>query len=353
MTKRLLDVSGALLGLILLSPLLLLIAALIKLDSPGPVLFRQERMGRGARAFFLYKFRTMVTDASLRGGLLTVGEDARITRVGRWLRKSKLDELPQLFNVLKGDMSLVGPRPEVRRYVELFRRDYEVILAVRPGITDPASLKFRDEAAILGQAVDPEQEYVQRVLPEKIRLAKDYLVQASLMFDLTLIVNTLVKLALENIAPAVSALRSQPLVVACVYLLLIVLSNYLAFLLRLGGRIPFEHWDPYLRMLPWLVVIQGATLIPLRLDKRLNRSSETLDFRTIIVGVLVSTLLFYILVHGIVGLGGYPRSIFILNPILLILFLSRIRHMPRIFRHLGQVEQQNQVLSLRPGARGR
>jgi len=351
--KRAVDLVSAAAGLVICSPLLLIVGLLIKLETAGPVFFRQERIGKGGKPFFIFKFRTMAVDSPRNERAITVGNDPRITRVGRVLRKTKIDELPQLLNVLKGDMSLVGPRPEVRRYVELFRHDYEVILAVRPGITDPASLKFRDEAAILGRSVDPEQEYVLRVLPEKIRLAKDYLAHASLTFDLTLIVKTMAQVAWENIALAVPALRSQPLVVAGVYLILIVLSNYLAFLLRLGGRIPFEHWDPYLRMLPWLVVIQGATLIPLRLDKRLNRSSETLDFRTLIGGVLGSTLLFYILVHGIVGLGAYPRSIFILNPILLILFLVGIRHMSRIFRHLGQVEQQNQVLPARPGVRGR
>ena len=122
---------------------------------------------------------------------ITAGRDPRITRVGQFLRQTKLDELPQLINVLKGDMSLVGPRPEVPRYVELFREDYEEILQIRPGITDLASLKYRDEAAILGQAENPEEEYVKRVLPEKIRLAKDYMNQSSLYFDIMLIFKTL------------------------------------------------------------------------------------------------------------------------------------------------------------------
>lgn len=192
--KRLFDILIAGVGLVFLAPLLLLIACLIKLDSPGPVFFRQERIGRGLRPFFIYKFRTMIADAPKHGRLITVGGDPRITRVGRILRKTKLDELPQLFNVLKGEMSVVGPRPEVRRYVDLFRQDYEEILRVRPGITDLASVHYRHEAEILAAAPDPEEEYVTRVLPEKIRLAKEYLRRSSLLTDILLICRTCVRL---------------------------------------------------------------------------------------------------------------------------------------------------------------
>jgi lipopolysaccharide/colanic/teichoic acid biosynthesis glycosyltransferase len=189
--KRIFDILVSVLGLVLVSPLLFLIAMLIKLDSRGPVLFRQERIGRAFRPFLIYKFRTMVKDAPKRGSLITYGNDARITRVGRMLRNTKLDELPQLFNVLLGQMSFVGPRPEVRCYVELFRKDYEDILKVRPGITDLASLKYRDEAAFLGNSKNPEEEYVNHVLPDKIELAKEYLRQSSFLFDIGLIARTL------------------------------------------------------------------------------------------------------------------------------------------------------------------
>jgi lipopolysaccharide/colanic/teichoic acid biosynthesis glycosyltransferase len=192
--KRVFDVLAAFSGVVVLSPLLILVAALVKLTSPGSILFRQERMGRGGRAFPVLKFRTMVKDAPKLGGQITHGDDPRITQFGRLLRRAKIDELPQLFNVLKGDMSLVGPRPEVRRYVEMFADDYAEILRVRPGITDLASIKYRDEAAILGQAADPEKEYVGRVLPEKIRLAHEYLRRQSLLLDLTIIVGTLFSL---------------------------------------------------------------------------------------------------------------------------------------------------------------
>ncbi len=170
--KRLFDICLATLGLVLLSPLLLLFAIAVKLDSRGPVFFRQERVGRGFRPFRIFKFRTMVVDAPQRGGQITAGhDDPRITRVGRFLRRWKFDELPQFLNVVKGEMSLVGPRPEVPRYVEMFRSDYAEILTIRPGITDLASIKYRDEAGLLAGSANPEQTYVQEILPQKLALA--------------------------------------------------------------------------------------------------------------------------------------------------------------------------------------
>ena len=198
--KRVLDIVAAGAGLLVLAPLFAVVALLIKLDSPGPVFFKQQRVGRKFRPFWIYKFRTMIRDGS--GALpLTVGPDARITRAGALLRRSKIDELPQLFNILKGDMTIVGPRPEVPRYVEAFHRDYEEILTVRPGLTDLASLKYRDEAALLGQTADPEQEYLSRVLPDKIRLAKEYIRRSSLAFDVDLIIKTLRRVMFPRSAP--------------------------------------------------------------------------------------------------------------------------------------------------------
>jgi lipopolysaccharide/colanic/teichoic acid biosynthesis glycosyltransferase len=192
MAKRLFDIVCAGLGLLLLSPLLVAVAAWIKLDSRGPVMFRQERVGRHGKPFRIHKFRTMRVDAPKLGPQITIGEDARITRSGRWLRASKVDELPQLWDVLRGAMSLVGPRPEVPRYVALYPAALrEVVLSVRPGITDPASLSFRNESDLLAKAADPEREYVEVVMPMKLGLAADYVRNASLMGDIRLILATL------------------------------------------------------------------------------------------------------------------------------------------------------------------
>jgi lipopolysaccharide/colanic/teichoic acid biosynthesis glycosyltransferase len=192
--KRSFDILASFVGLALLVPLLPLMAVLVKMDSRGPLFFRQERIGKGFRPFYIYKFRTMTYDPSGSGRPLTVGRDPRITRVGRFLRRTKIDELPQLINVLKGDMSLVGPRPELRKFVEHFQRDYEEILTVRPGITDLASLKYDEEGEILAKSNDPEEEYLKRVLPDKIRLARDYVDRSSFLLDIDLIIRTIPKL---------------------------------------------------------------------------------------------------------------------------------------------------------------
>jgi len=181
-------------GLLVLSPLLLLVAVLVKASSNGPVIFAQERMGRGFRPFRIYKFRSMVQDAPNKGGEITFGGDPRITRVGWLLRKTKIDEFPQLFNVLRGDMSVVGPRPEVARYVEAFREDYEKLLRVRPGITGLASVKYVDEATVLSAAADPDAEYRRVVLPEKIRLDAYYVDHSSLWMDLKIICQTFLRI---------------------------------------------------------------------------------------------------------------------------------------------------------------
>ena len=190
MAKRLFDIVGAALAQVLLAPLLLAVALLIKLDSPGPVFFRQERVGRHGVPFRIHKFRTM--REGVAGPPLTVGEDSRITRSGRWLRRSRIDELPQFIDVLQGSMSLVGPRPEVPRFVAHYPPDLKAqVLAVRPGITDPASLAHIDEAALLAGSADPERDYIERILPHKLALQAEYAAHATLGSDLGVLARTL------------------------------------------------------------------------------------------------------------------------------------------------------------------
>jgi lipopolysaccharide/colanic/teichoic acid biosynthesis glycosyltransferase len=191
MPKRLFDATFSALALLLLSPLLLAVALWIRLDSPGPVLFRQRRVGLAGREFEILKFRSMRTDAERAGPAITIGNDRRITRSGHWLRKYKLDELPQFINVLKGDMSIVGPRPEVPRYVALYpARLREVVLSVRPGITDLASIEYRDENTLLGQSTAPERTYVEEIIPAKLALCDRYVRERSFAGDLRIIVRT-------------------------------------------------------------------------------------------------------------------------------------------------------------------
>jgi len=187
--RRLFDVAASALGLLLLSPLLLLLAIWVRLDSPGPIFYRARRVGRGGDLFALYKFRSMVVDADRQGPGITVSADRRVTRAGRFLRRTKLDELPQLINVLKGEMSLVGPRPEDPRYVALYTPEQRGVLAVRPGITSAASLAFRHEEQLLGGA-NWETIYREQVMPAKLAIDLAYLEQRTLLSDLRLILRT-------------------------------------------------------------------------------------------------------------------------------------------------------------------
>lgn len=195
MPKRLFDLVVASLLLVILAPLMLLLALAIRVDSPGPVFFRQERVGRHGRRFRIHKFRTMAVDAAVRGPAVTAGDDARITRVGRWLRHYRLDELPQLIDVLRGRMSLVGPRPELPRFVERYPADLRAaVLAVRPGITDPASIAHLDESALLAGSANPERDYVEKILPPKLRLQASYAESATLCSDIAVLGRTLAAL---------------------------------------------------------------------------------------------------------------------------------------------------------------
>ncbi len=189
--KRLFDIFFSILGLVVLSPLFLVVAVWIKLDSRGPVFYRQVRVGRHNRDFRIFKFRSMRVGSD-KGSLVTIGgRDPRITRSGYIIRKLKLDELPQLINVLKGDMSFVGPRPEVRHYVDYWTEEQMVVLSVRPGITDPASIKFRNENELMATAENPEEYYINVIMQEKLKLYIEYVNHHTLLTDIGLIFKTL------------------------------------------------------------------------------------------------------------------------------------------------------------------
>ena len=191
--KRCFDFIVSLIGIIILSPVFIIVSIAIKLDSKGNILFLQKRVGRYGKEFNIYKFRTMVTDAEKLGKQITIGKDNRITKVGAFLRKFKIDELPQLFNVFKGDMSLVGPRPEVPKYVSLYSFEQKKVLNVRPGITDMASLRYKDENDILGKVENPEEYYINVIMKDKLNLNLEYIEKSNIFFDIYLIVKTIIK----------------------------------------------------------------------------------------------------------------------------------------------------------------
>lgn len=191
--KRWFDVLGSLIGLILLAPILLVIAIIIKIDSKGPILFIQGRVGKNNIDFNIYKFRTMKVQSEVKG-LLTLGNhDSRITKVGYFLRRYKIDEFPQLINILKGDMSFVGPRPELRYYVNFYTQDDLKIFTVRPGITGLASLKYRNEVELLKAAENPEEYFIKTIIPDKLKHNKAYIKNRNFFFDLKLILKTIIQ----------------------------------------------------------------------------------------------------------------------------------------------------------------
>ena len=191
--KRIFDIVCSGLGLIILSPFLLFVAIRIKMGSDGPVFFKQIRVGEKGREFKILKFRTMVVDAEKLGRQITVGNDSRITKIGAFLRKYKIDELPQLINVFKGDMSLVGPRPEVPRYVNMYTEEQRRVLDVKPGITDLASIRYRDENELLAQAENPDEFYINTIMPDKLALNVEYINKSNIFLDIYIILKTILK----------------------------------------------------------------------------------------------------------------------------------------------------------------
>lgn len=194
MMKRLLDLILAILGIIFLLPFFILVSILIKLDSKGDIIFKQTRVTKNGKKFKIFKFRTMKTGTE-KQGQITIGQDKRITTVGNFLRKTKLDELPQLFNILMGDMSFVGPRPEVPKYVEMYTQNQKEVLNVRAGITDYASIYFSNESDILGRQKNPEKFYIEKIMPYKIELNKKYIKESRVITDIKIIFLTIFKVA--------------------------------------------------------------------------------------------------------------------------------------------------------------
>ena len=346
MLKRAFDFVGAAIALAALTPLLLAVAVLIKLDSPGPVFFRQRRVGRRGRPFRIFKFRTMLVTRDPNGLQITVGDDIRITRVGAVLRRYKLDELPQLIDVMRGTMSLVGPRPEVPRYVEQYSpAQREQVLSVRPGITDFASLRYRNESELLAQSADPEREYVEVIMPEKLRVAGNYIEHASMRSDLRLLGLT-IRTVFAPIEPMnkmdrmmtdsglwkrLDNLLSRPYRrrswAALVYDAAMVLGAWhLTYLFRLG----FERWQPgrpwyddYVSLVVVLVYLCSIQLFDVR--SAMWRYFGFDDFRRLSLACFSAGL---VCATGVLmaELVGVSRAVLVLHPLftLLALALSRM-----------------------------
>lgn len=326
--KRLFDIFFSSFGLLVLLPLFAVVAILLKLSSPGPILCVQKRIGRWLKPFALYKFRSQVDSATKKGALITAGDDQRVTKIGRFLRKTKIDELPQLINVLKGEMSLVGPRPEVRRYVSKYRKDYKEILKIRPGITDIASLTYKNEEALLKDKKDPEKYYIHVILPEKIKLSKEYVRKASLIYDLKLILLTIFKLVYPQttVLKIVNILTPyrRPLVIG-IQIVIFIISNYLAFFIRFDGNVSIPYFYLFLKYLPLLLLFRAIFLFAFSLDKGLWRYASVTDLLNIITATSLGSLLFFFSVRYLFVDTSYPRSIYVIDWLLNIFILGGIR----------------------------
>jgi lipopolysaccharide/colanic/teichoic acid biosynthesis glycosyltransferase len=345
MAKRSLDLLAALVGLLLLAPLFLLIAVAIKLETPGPVFFRQERVGRNGRHFWIFKFRTMSAARAPGAPELTVEGDDRITRVGAFLRRSKLDELAQLIDVLRGTMSLVGPRPEVPRYVAHYPAETRArVLSVRPGITDFASLHYRDESALLALAADPEREYIEVILPSKLRYALDYVHNPTLANDLRVLGLTLRTVFVPSLPSTRSlfAMNDSKLwarldqtlsaldprrrwVAAAADALTILACWHITYLFRLG----FERWQPGR---PWYddYVSFGVALTYLGflwltgVPRGPWRFFGFDDFKRIAAACVMASLVSAVAVL-MAQLTGVARAVLLLHPLFTLLALSLLR----------------------------
>jgi lipopolysaccharide/colanic/teichoic acid biosynthesis glycosyltransferase len=363
MFKRALDVVAALSGLLLLAPLFLLIALAIKLDSRGPVFFRQERVGRHGRPFHIFKFRTMTVDGGTGSSQLTVSGDARVTRVGAVLRRSKVDELAQLIDVLRGTMSLVGPRPEVPRYVAHYPPQWrERLLSVRPGITDFASVRYRNEGDLLALASDPEREYIEVILPTKLRYALHYVDRPSLSNDLRVLGLTLRTVFVPTLPSpwrlfgmndsklwvwldqTMSALRPRNRAVSMVVDGLTILACWhVTYLFRLG----FERWQPGR---PWyddyvsigVVVLYLLFLALTGVPRGPWRFFGFEDFKRIAMacGVAGTVSALIVLMAQWVGVA---RAVLLLHPLFCLLALSLTRMSYRmVWEHARSVVSGNE-----------
>ena len=360
--------------LLVTAPLWLLASAAIALTSSGGILFRQQRVGQNGTRFTLYKLRTM--DADRTGPGITVSNDARVTAIGRVLRKLKLDELPALWNVVRGDMSLVGPRPEVPQYVDAGDPLWQAVLSVPPGVTDPVTIRLRNEEELLATRADDSERFYRTTLqPFKLRGSRDYLASRSWVTDFAVLWRSvLVVIAPGSIrlpspreieggaesSPGTGGARGWTRVVLAwrrpaivgLHLALATLANYLAFWLRFDGAVPPTQILLLQQTLPALLVIRGAMLFPFRLYQGLWRYASIPELGNIVASVGSSSLLFFAVVRWGFGVTTYPRSVFVIDAILMVVFAGGIRLAHRVRRELLPVTRQRRVLVFGAGDAG-
>ena len=330
--KRLLDIGSSAVGLVLLAPLFLVVAVLIKLDDRGSVFYRQRRVGRGGRLFPMFKFRSMRVRAE-EDGLLTVGADPRITRVGYWIRRFKVDELPQLINVLTGDMTLVGPRPEVERFVDLYTPDQRRVLDLTPGITDPASLRYWDESRLLAEAADPERYYARHILPEKVRIQLAYAEEAGVWSDLMVVMHTLRRLWPEARPVLIDRiLLHRKLLIVAAHVALFVLGWRLAFELRFDFEIPPSDLFLFWTTLPVVLAVRLLAHAAFGLYSGYWRHVGLGDLANLVKAATVGMIAIAAILFMDGQWRGVPRSVLFMEWAATILLSGGVRFLARYFK---------------------
>jgi FlaA1/EpsC-like NDP-sugar epimerase/lipopolysaccharide/colanic/teichoic acid biosynthesis glycosyltransferase len=363
--------------LLILLPLFAAITLAIRLSSRGPVFFRQQRMGKTGKLFHIFKFRTMVPDAEKMGAAITMGEDPRITPIGRFLRNYKLDELPQLLNVLLGDMSLVGPRPEVPRYRPHYSGAYEAVLNVRPGITDPASLQFRHEESLLNGHGNAETFYITSILPEKLRINLTYLKRRSFWTDAYIILLTVGAAIMPGVTTPLTMFMTggkstmerkgwivslaqqylkrlrRPYSKLIVDAVLIVLAYFLAYTIRFEGSMPMRALDVFLRSQPVLLAMTLGLLYLFRLYNRMYEYSSSKDLIALVSAHTLGWMMF-VATQYMLHLQWTPRSVAIIYWLLGLMFMGAVRFSQRAAKEmLGRPQQhRKRVLVVGAGTAG-
>ncbi len=347
MGKRLFDLIFSLVGLIVLSPFFIIIGLAIKATSPGPVFSRQERIGKGFRPFYTYDFRILKKDASLRESGMIFYKDTNLTAIGNVLCDMKLDQLPRLWNVVKGEMSLVGPRPHTPFYINHFRRDFEIILQVRPGIADLASLYVKGDAACLAQTDQPEVAYLESILPGKIKVSKSYVLHKSFSLDFKIMASLSIMLLLSIQIPFLGGKSGKPLketvlanrngIVFILNMLAVILSYYLAFLLRFDGNIPPSMVDLFQKTLPIVLIFRLSALHCFGLTHGLWRYAGITD----LIGLGLVTFISSIGIWGVItfmSFIGYPRSIYFIDGLLAFLLAVSLRTVKHVYATITRID---------------
>jgi len=325
MLKRLFDIVVSMIGIALAAPVMLFIAFAAKLADRGPVFFKQTRVGRHGKNFTIYKFRTMVVDAPSLGAGISGKNDSRVTRVGVILRATKFDELPQLFNVLKGEMSFVGPRPEIPKYVEFYTDEQRQVLRVRPGIIGPAQIIGRNEEEMFAECTgDPEEHYLRNILPDKLKIDLAYAQNPNIANDVRLLFKGAYSIVTGYIGPVWLKGRTGWPNLFIFDLHLVFISNFLAFSLRFDWHIPSSEMPVFLRTLPIVVAVRILFFLAFRLYQSYYKYVGIKDLIQIVKACTASSVAI-ILVVFFIGLRVHSRSIFLIDWAFLMLCMAGIR----------------------------